>query len=81
MMRTSTGPLGLITFSKLISIIYHSAELFFFFLLVRRHPSASPAPDQLLHGFQQMHVALVSPAALHLVVQLQDDLVLKLRVS
>lgn len=32
-----------------------------------------------LHGLQQLHVSLVPSSALHLVVQLQNDLVLKLQ--
>lgn len=34
-----------------------------------------------LHGLQQLHVLLVSSAPFHLVVQLEDDFVFKLKKS
>lgn len=34
-----------------------------------------------LHGLQQLHVLLISSSTFHLVVQLQNDLILKLQES
>lgn len=46
------------------------------------HPLPPPSPLALnSHGLQQLHVLLVSSAPFHLVVQLEDDFVFKLRES